>query len=138
MKPKDTKFALLDELNQDLSPNQQYSHSKLAGILYTHYLTRHIHTSHLRILANVTHPGFAETNMNVNDIHEPLPVAGYGAECAHGPAEKRTNGREPPARSFATTMEKSGEYLYPPATPERASAQRGAGGVVDEVVEGVG
>lgn len=38
-------------------------------------------------------------------------------------------------------MEKSGEYLCPPATlgpPGGAGAERGAGGVVDEVDEGVG
>jgi len=39
MSLKDTKFASPDELNQDLGPNQQYSRSKLAGILYVCYLT---------------------------------------------------------------------------------------------------
>jgi NAD(P)-dependent dehydrogenase (short-subunit alcohol dehydrogenase family) len=138
MKPKDTKFALLDELNQDLSPNQQYSHSKLAGILYTYYLTRHIHTSHPRILANATQPGFVETKMNINDIHKPFPVAGYGRSVLMAPLKKDQWQGATNTLFCATTMEKSGKYLHPPATPEQASAERGAGGVVDEVVEGVG
>lgn len=31
MSLKNTKFASLDELNQDLGPNQQYGRSKLSG-----------------------------------------------------------------------------------------------------------
>jgi len=89
MSPEDAKFASLDELSQDLAPNQQYGRSKLAGILYTYYLTHHIHASHPRILANATQSGFVETKMNVNDIYEPLPVAGYGRSVLMAPLKKR-------------------------------------------------
>jgi len=75
--PKDMKLASLDELNQDLGLNQQYGRSKLSGILYACYLTRHLYTRHPKILANATHPSFVETGMSVDDIHKPFPVAGY-------------------------------------------------------------
>ena len=59
--PKDTEFESLEELNQDLGPNAQYGRSKLAAILYSRYLARHLTSSHPNILANATHPGFVST-----------------------------------------------------------------------------
>lgn len=62
--PKDTKFESLDELNRDLGPNPQYGRSKLAAILYSRYLARHLTQSHPNILASATHPGFVSTKMS--------------------------------------------------------------------------
>jgi len=87
--PKDMKLASLDELNQDLGLNQQYGRSKLSGILYACYLTRHLYTRHPKILANATHPSFVETGMSVDDIHKPFPVAGYGRSVLMAPLKKR-------------------------------------------------
>lgn len=69
--PEDTKFATLDELNQDIGPQPQYGRSKLAGILYSRYLARHLSGKHPNILVNATHPGVVSTKMSKDDIHEP-------------------------------------------------------------------
>lgn len=69
--PKDCKFSSLDELNTDLGPNAQYGRSKLANILYTKYLARHLSKEHPNILAFATHPGFVRTRMTREAIHEP-------------------------------------------------------------------
>ena len=75
--PKETKFASLDELNQDLGPMPLYGRSKLANILYSRYLARHLTAEHPNVLVNATHPGIVETKMSAVDIHEPYPKAGY-------------------------------------------------------------
>ena len=122
MSPKDTKFASLDELNQDLGPNPQYGRSKLAVILYARYLTRHLHaTGHPNILANATHPGFVETKMSVKDIHEPYPVAGYGMSVLMSPLKKDQWQGATSTLYCSTVIDKSGEYICPPATPEPGS-----------------
>ena len=70
--PKDTKFASLEELNQDLGPNPLYGRSKLAEILHVRWLARHVtEGGHPQVLANATHPGFVDTAMSRRDIHEP-------------------------------------------------------------------
>lgn len=69
--PSDTKFASLDELNQDLGPNGQYGRSKLAAILYSRYLARKVTSQHPNIVANASHPGFVSSKMSTVDIHEP-------------------------------------------------------------------
>ena len=69
--PSDCKFATLDELNQDLGPNGQYGRSKLAQMLYAKYLNKHLTLKHPNILANSVHPGFVDTKMSRDDIHEP-------------------------------------------------------------------
>jgi hypothetical protein len=117
MSPKDTKFASLDELNQDLGLNQQYDRSKLARILYTRYLTRLLPTSHPKILANTTRPGFVETKISVDDIHEPFP----GMSVFMAPLKKNQWQRATSTLFCATTIAKSGEYLCLPATPEPGS-----------------
>ena len=75
--PKDTKFASLGELNQDMGPMTQYGRSKLANILYSRYLTRHLQAEYPSILINATHPGVVETKMSSQDVLEPYPRAGY-------------------------------------------------------------
>ena len=71
--PKDLKFESIDDLNQDLGPMPQYGRSKLAAILYSRYLDRHLTKEHPHILCNATHPGVVETKMSAEDIHEPYP-----------------------------------------------------------------
>jgi NAD(P)-dependent dehydrogenase (short-subunit alcohol dehydrogenase family) len=69
--PSDVKFESLDELNQDLGPNPQYGRSKLAAILYSRYLDRHVtKAGNPKILVNATHPGFVSTRQSVEHIHE--------------------------------------------------------------------
>jgi NAD(P)-dependent dehydrogenase (short-subunit alcohol dehydrogenase family) len=121
MAPKDTKFASLDELNRDLGPNPLYGRSKLASILYARYLTRHLHAAHPQILANATHPGFVETKMSVEDIHEPYPVAGYGMSVLMKPLKKDQWMGAASTLYCSTATQKSGEYICPPATPEPGS-----------------
>jgi NAD(P)-dependent dehydrogenase (short-subunit alcohol dehydrogenase family) len=86
--PKDTKFASLDELNTDLGPNGQYARSKLAAILFSRYLDRHLSKENPRILVNATHPGIVDTDMSRNDIHEPYPLLGYGMSVLAAPFKK--------------------------------------------------
>lgn len=121
MTPKDTKFVSLDELNQDLGPNAQYGRSKLVNILYARYLDRHLHASHPNILANATHPGFVETKMSTEDIHQPYPVAGYGMSVLMKPLKKDQWEGATSTLYCSTVTDKSGEYICPPATPEPGS-----------------
>lgn len=86
--PKMTAFQSLDELNQDLGPSVQYGRAKLANILYSRYLARHLTKEHPNILANATHPGVVETKMSSEDIHEPYPLAGYLMSAGLKPFKK--------------------------------------------------
>ena len=86
--PSDVAFKSLDELNQDLGPNGQYGRSKLAEILYSRYLARHLTKEYPRILANATHPGFVRTKMSTEDIHEPYPMGGYAMSVGMAPFQK--------------------------------------------------
>ena len=121
MAPKDTKWASIDELNQDLGPNGQYGRSKLAELLYARYLAKHLTASHPNILANATHPGFVETKMSVQDIHEPYPILGYGMSSAMSPFKKDQWEGSTSTLYAATKTEKSGEYICPPAIVEPGS-----------------
>ncbi|KAL8999767.1 MAG: hypothetical protein Q9169_001440 [Polycauliona sp. 2 TL-2023] len=116
--PSDCKFESLDELNQDLGPNGQYGRSKLAGILYARYLARHLTQSHPNILANATHPGFVDTKMSTQDIHEPYPLGGYAMSVGMAPIKKDIWMGAVSTMFAATKTSKSGEYLCPPAVPE--------------------
>lgn len=88
MSPKDLKFASLDELNQDVGPMPLYGRSKLATILYSRYLTRHLNSQYPKILINATHPGVVETTMSTRDILEPYPMAGHLMKDAMKPFKK--------------------------------------------------
>ena len=116
--PSSTKFASLDELNTDLGPNGQYGRSKLANILYSRYLDRHLTSQHPRILVNATHPGFVDTSQSKRDIHEPYPLLGYGMSVGMAPLKKDIMQGCVSTVFVATKTEKSGQYICPPAVPE--------------------
>lgn len=119
--PKDTKFASIEELNTDLGPMPQYGRAKLALILYSRYLARHLTSTHPKILVNATHPGVVETKMSKQDIHEPYPILGYGMSVGMA-AFKKDQFEGCVSTCYAATMtEKSGEYICPPADPEPGS-----------------
>lgn len=119
--PKDTKFASLEELNQDLGANAQYGRSKLAAILYARYLARHLSSSHPNILSNATHPGIVETRQSVEHIHEPFPLAGYGMSVGLAPFKKTQFEGAVSTMFAATKTEQTGQYVCPPAIPEAGS-----------------
>lgn len=119
--PSDTKFESLDELNQDLGPNPQYGRSKLASILYSRYLNRHLTSSHPNILVNATHPGVVETKMSKKDIHEPYPLGGYAMSVGMAPFKKDIMQGCVSTVFAATVTKKSGQYICPPAVPESGS-----------------
>ena len=120
--PSNTKFESLEELNQDYGPNGQYGRSKLAAILYSRYLARHLTSAHPNILANATHPGFVDTKMSSQDIHEPYPLAGYAMSVGMAPLKKTYLQGAVSSVFAATKTEKSGEYICPPAVPESGNA----------------
>ena len=120
--PEDTRFASLEELNQDLGPNGQYGRSKLANILHMRYLARHLTKEHPNLLANATHPGFVETKMSKVDIHEAYPLAGYGMSVAMAPLKKNIMQGAVSTVFAATKTMESGQYVCPPAVPESGSA----------------
>ena len=119
--PSDTKFASLDELNHDLGPNGLYGRSKLANILYSRYLARHLTKDYPNILANATHPGFVDTAMSTRDIHEPYPIAGYLMSAAMAPLKKDIMQGCVSTVFAATKVEESGLYICPPAVPEKGN-----------------
>lgn len=120
--PSDTKFESLEELNQDLGPNPQYGRSKLANLLYSRYLSRHLTPSHPNILANATHPGFVDTKMSTKDIHEPYPLGGYAMSVGMAPLKKDIMLGCVSTIFAATATIKSGEYICPPAVPESGTS----------------
>lgn len=117
-----TKFASIEEINQDLGANGQYGRSKLANILYSRWLNKHLTSSHPKILANATHPGFVATKMSREDIHEPFPLAGYAMSKGMAPFQKDQFEGGLSALFAATKTEKSGEYICPPAVPEAGTS----------------
>jgi NAD(P)-dependent dehydrogenase (short-subunit alcohol dehydrogenase family) len=119
--PSDTKFASLDELNQDLGPNGQYGRSKLANILHMRYLNKHLTKTHPNILANATHPGFVSTKMSKEDIHEPYPLAGYAMSVGMEMFKKDQFEGALSGVFACTKTEESGQYICPPAVPEPGS-----------------
>lgn len=120
--PSSTKFASLSELNRDLGPNGQYGRSKLAAILYSRYLNKHLTSTHPKILINATHPGFVDTKMSSQDIHEPYPLAGYAMSVGMAPIKKDIMQGCVSMVFAATKTEKSGQYICPPAVPESGNA----------------
>ncbi|KAL7777224.1 hypothetical protein CFE70_007647 [Pyrenophora teres f. teres 0-1] len=119
--PNDTKFASLEELNQDLGPMTQYGRAKLATILYAKYLARHVSSSHPNILSNATHPGFVETRQSVDFIHEAYPLGGYAMSVGMAPFKKTQFEGAVSTVFAATKTEGSGQYICPPAIVEKGS-----------------
>ncbi|KAI1755265.1 retinol dehydrogenase 12 [Xylaria castorea] len=120
--PKDTKFESLEELNQDLGPNQLYGRSKLAAMLYSRYFTNKVtKAGHPNILMNSVHPGFVSTKMSKEDILEPFPLGGYAMVIGMEPFKKDQFEGAKPAVFAATVTDESGQYICPPAVPESGS-----------------
>ena len=120
--PGEVKFASLEELNTDLGPMGLYGRSKLANILYSRYLARHLkEEGEGNVLVNATHPGVVETKMSTVDIHEPYPRAGYLMSTVLKPFKKDIFEGCTPSMYAATATERSGEYICPPAQAEAGS-----------------
>ena len=119
--PSDCKFESLEELNKDLGPNGQYGRSKLAAILYSRYLNKHLTAAEPKILVNATHPGFVDTKMSREDIHEPFPLGGYAMSVGMAPFKKNQFEGAVSTVFTSTVTEKSGQYVCPPAVPESGS-----------------
>lgn len=119
--PEDIKFDSLEDLNTDFGPRIQYGRSKLAAILYSRYLAQHLTKEHPKILINATHPGFVDTKMSTDDIHEAYPLGGYGMSAGLQPFKKNQFEGALSTMYAATQTDKSGEYLCVPAIPEPGS-----------------
>nr|XP_036579985.1 retinol dehydrogenase 12 [Colletotrichum truncatum]KAF6787741.1 retinol dehydrogenase 12 [Colletotrichum truncatum] len=120
--PSDTKFESLEELNQDLGPNAQYGRTKLANILYARYFNRKVTQSgHPNVLMNATHPGFVSTKQSKVDVFEAYPLGGYAMAVGMEPFKKDQFEGALSAVYAATTIKESGQYICPPAIPEKGS-----------------
>ncbi|KAF2002996.1 NAD(P)-binding protein [Amniculicola lignicola CBS 123094] len=119
--PKDTKFASEEELNEDLGPMVQYGRSKLATILYSRYLARHLTSKYPNILSNASHPGFVDTRQSTEHILEAYPLGGYAMTHLMNPFKKDQFEGCVSTMYNATKTEKSGQYICPPAVPEPGS-----------------
>lgn len=119
--PKDTKFESLEELNKDLGPNGQYGRTKLATLLYSKYLARHLTSKHPNILANATHPGIVDTRQSSEFILEAYPLGGYAMTHGLNPFKKTQFEGAVSTMFAATTTTKSGQYICPPAIVEQGS-----------------
>ncbi|KAF2257807.1 hypothetical protein CC78DRAFT_563291 [Lojkania enalia] len=123
MPPKDVIFESSKELNQiqDHGPNQNYGRSKLANMLYTRYLARHLTSQHLNIFVNATHPGFTKKRWSVDKIHEAYPLGGYRMSQVLTPFKKDIFESAMPTTFVATMTKNSGEYICPLAIVEKGS-----------------
>ncbi|KAF1965873.1 NAD(P)-binding protein [Bimuria novae-zelandiae CBS 107.79] len=119
--PKETKFESEEELNKDYGPQPQYGRAKLASILYSKYLNRHLTSQYPNILANATHPGIVDTRQSSVHIHEAFPYMGYGMSVGAQPFKKSQFEGAVSTMFAATTTEKSGQYICPPAIVEQGS-----------------
>lgn len=119
--PKDTRFESVAELNTDLGPNPQYGRSKLAAILYSRYLARHLTAAHPNILANAVHPGVVKTRQSEELIHEAYPLGGYMMSIGMAPFKKDQFQGAVSMMYAATAIKESGCYVCPPAVKEPGS-----------------
>ncbi|KAK4645069.1 putative oxidoreductase bli-4, mitochondrial [Podospora bellae-mahoneyi] len=134
--PKDTKFASLDEINQDVGPNAQYGRSKLAGILYSRYFNRKVtQNGHPNVLMNATHPGFVSTKQSREDILEPYPLGGYVMKYGIEPIKKDQFEGAVPTVFCATKIKDSGQYICPPCIPEEGSPMSQDDELADRLME---
>ena len=72
---------------------------------------------------NSTHPGFVDTKMSQDDIHEAFPLGGYAMSVGMAPFKKDQFQGCVSTVFAATKTEKGGQYICPPAVPESGSAQ---------------
>lgn len=119
--PSDCKFENVEELKKDLGPMPTYGRSKLAAILYSKYLNRHLTAKYPNILANATHPGVVATKMSKQDILEPYPLGGYAMKYGMAPFKKDQFEGALSTLFAATATENSGQYICPPAIVEEGS-----------------
>ncbi len=83
----------------------------------------HLHKSHPNILINATHPGFVDTKMSRDDIHEPFPIAGYAMSVGMKPLKKDIWMGCVSTVFAATATTSSGKYICPPAVEEPGNEQ---------------
>ncbi|KAI7181645.1 hypothetical protein D0869_04290 [Hortaea werneckii] len=121
--PKDTTFASIDELQKDYSPVAQYGRTKLATLLYSRYLGRHLTAAHPKILVNATHPGVVDTAQTNVHIHEAYPLLGYGMSAGLKPFRKDQFEGCASTMYAATVCDDSGLYITPPRIVEQGSPQ---------------
>ncbi|KAK3315587.1 retinol dehydrogenase 12 [Apodospora peruviana] len=134
--PEDTKFDSLDDINRDVGANAQYGRSKLANILYARYFDRNVtQKGHPNLLMNATHPGVVSTKQSKTDIHEPFPIAGYAVSTLLEPFKKSNFEGAIPTVFAATTTTAGGQYICPPATPEKGSELAQSDKLADNLME---
>jgi NAD(P)-dependent dehydrogenase (short-subunit alcohol dehydrogenase family) len=119
--PKEVKFESLEELNKDYGPNAQYGRSKLATLLYSKYLAKHLTSKYPNILINATHPGVVDTRQSSELILEAYPLGGYMMTHVLNPLKKTIFEGAVSTMYAATTTENSGQYICPPAIVEEGS-----------------
>ncbi|KAK5118598.1 hypothetical protein LTR85_008063 [Meristemomyces frigidus] len=121
--PKDVAFASVDELQKDLGPVALYGRSKLATLLYSKYLARHLTPEYPKILINATHPGVVDTAQTNVHIHEAYPLLGYGMSAGLKPFRKTQFEGCVSMMYAGTACEDSGFYITPPKIVEEGSPQ---------------
>merc|ERR1712093_758602 len=85
------------------------------------YLNKQLKEKYPNILANSVHPGFVNTKMSTDEIHEPYPVGGYAMSVGMKPFKKDQWEGAVSAMFCATASEEGGLYVCPPAIPEEGS-----------------
>lgn len=133
--PKETQFESVEELNKDYGPQAQYGRTKLCGILYAKYLARNLTATHPNILANATHPGIVDTRQTTEHIHEAWPFFGYAMSVGMQPFKKSQFEGAVSTMYAATTTEKSGQYVTPPAIVEQGSDKANDDALADRLME---
>lgn len=121
--PNNVKFESLEELNRDHGPMPQYGCTKLAAILYSKYLARHLTSAHPKILVNATHPGIVDTSQTNKHILEPYPLGGYAMKVGSAPFKKSQFEGAISTIFAAMVTQNSRQYICPPAIVEQGSPQ---------------
>lgn len=121
--PSDVAFASVKELQTDVGPVGEYGRSKLATLLYSKYLARHLTPAYPKILANATHPGVVDTAQTNVHIHEAYPLLGYGMSLGLKPFRKTQFEGCVSMMYAGTVCEDSGLYITPPKIVEEGSPQ---------------
>lgn len=119
--PSETEFASVEELNRDYGPNAQYARSKLATLLYSKWLNKHLAPSYPKIIASATHPGIVDTAQTNDHIHEAYPIMGYGMSVGLKAFRKTIFQGCVSAMYAATVATAGGEYITPPKIVEKGS-----------------
>ena len=121
--PSGLEFKSKDDLKKDYGPNGQYGQAKLMNLLHSRYLDKHLHAEYPKILINAVHPGIVDTAQTNEHIHEPYPILGYGMSLAMKPVKKTQFEGCVSCMFAATVTSGSGQYIAPPCTVEKTSAQ---------------